>query len=239
MKILFFLTKNAYPVSMIYPSFTCCTQADIDQLPDLHPMLLYLYPKEPLTIQPSATDHVFCTGCHSRFEWIRDLCVQCVQTHTDFTFVRTGSVLIVNGRLYHIPADQQIPQARKAGIDYHPLDPLFERLSRSAFRSRFHLGSKETAYIQAKGIETIQRHAYDLIGRRLAPAEPEHDGKQTPMRGHPVFIAQHATGTCCRSCLYKWHHIAKGSALSAAQQDYVIAVLMEWIYRELKKKQER
>ncbi len=36
--------------------------------------------------------------------------------------------------------------------------------------------------------------------------------RQTPFRGHPVFIAQHATATCCRECLAKWHRIPRNTA---------------------------
>ncbi|HKC28744.1 MAG TPA: DUF4186 family protein, partial [Jatrophihabitans sp.] len=67
----------------------------------------------------------------------------------------------------------------------------------------------------------------------LAPAEPAKDGKQTPYRGHPVFVAQHATATCCRTCLQRWHGIAKGSQLDAAQRGYVVDVIVRWIEREL------
>ena len=79
--------------------------------------------------------------------------------------------------------------------------------------------------------EILAAHARDIIARRLAPAQPAKDGKQTPYRGHPVFIAQHATGTCCRSCLEKWHHIPKGAELTQEQQDYVVDVIVSWIYR--------
>ncbi|MEI4235320.1 DUF4186 domain-containing protein [Roseovarius sp. D22-M7] len=84
-------------------------------------------------------------------------------------------------------------------------DALFARLSRSAFRARFRLGAKETSYLAARGMDVIRSHAVDFVAQRLAPSEPKNDGKQTPMRGHPVFVAQHATATCCRSCLAKWH----------------------------------
>ena len=93
-------------------------------------------------------------------------------------------------------------------------DRLFARLARSTFRSRFRLGVKERQYCLDKGPEIIDQHAADFIRQRLAPAEPMNDGKQTPMRGHPVFIAQHATATCCRGCLEKWHAIPHGRALS-------------------------
>lgn len=111
-------------------------------------------------------------------------------------------------------------------------EDLFYRLSRSNFRSRFHLKPADLQYIQDKGMETIRSHAQDFVSRRLAPAVIPNDGKQTPMRGHPVFIAQHATGCCCRGCLYKWHRIPAGTELTKEQQEYVVNVLMEWIRRQ-------
>ena len=60
---------------------------------------------------------------------------------------------------------------------------LFARLSRSKFRSRFHLTEKDKAYAREKGPDTIRSHAKDFIEKRLAPAEIPNDGKQTPMRG--------------------------------------------------------
>lgn len=94
------------------------------------------------------------------------------------------------------------------------MDELFYRLSKSKFRNKFKLGLKDKEYIKEKGINKIKEHAYDFINKRLAPKEILNDGKQTPMRGHPVFIAQHATGTCCRGCLYKWHKIPDGRKLT-------------------------
>lgn len=84
------------------------------------------------------------------------------------------------------------------------------RLQQSAFRAKFHLSEKDRQYIMGKGMETIQHHAADFIRMRLAPAIIPNDGKQTPMRGHPVFIAQHACACCCRSCLNKCSGYGKG-----------------------------
>lgn len=109
------------------------------------------------------------------------------------------------------------------------LDDLFARLHRSRFRSSFVLGPREHAYLEDRGLETVLVHARDFVARRLAPARPDNDGKQTPYRGHPVFIAQHATATCCRTCLAKWHGIPAGRALSAAEQEYVVAVIRRWL----------
>lgn len=72
-------------------------------------------------------------------------------------------------------------------------------------------------------------HIDEPVVKRLAPALPANDGKQTPMRGHPVFIAQHATATCCRGCLAKWHNIPQGVSLSEEQQRYIVAVIYHWL----------
>lgn len=120
-------------------------------------------------------------------------------------------------------------------MDYESqLTALFDRLSRSKFRSGFSLKEKDRTYIEEKGLDVIRSHACDFVSKRLAPAVIPNDGKQTPMRGHPVFIAQHATATCCRGCLYKWHRIPAGSQLTQDQQDYVVDVIMAWIKRQIK-----
>ena len=111
---------------------------------------------------------------------------------------------------------------------------LFEHLEASKFRSSFHLKQKDIDYINEKGLDVIRQHAQDFIAKREAPAFIPNDGKQTPMKGHPVFVAQHATATCCRGCLEKWHHIPKGRELTETEQEYVVDVIMEWINREMK-----
>jgi hypothetical protein len=108
-------------------------------------------------------------------------------------------------------------------------DELFDALAKSRFRRRFALGRQDRDYVAAKGMVTVLDHARALIGERLAPATPRNDGKQTPMRGHPVFVAQHATATCCRGCLSKWHGIEAGRALSDEEQRYVVAVIARWL----------
>src|SRR5438270_105278 len=104
-------------------------------------------------------------------------------------------------------------------------DELFAALAKSAFRRRFRLSSKELWYAREKGFEVILQHAREFIRDRLAPAVIANDGKQTPMRNHPVFVAQHATATCCRGCLAKWHRLPAGRELTAAEQVYVVGVI--------------
>lgn len=106
---------------------------------------------------------------------------------------------------------------------------LFNRLKQSKFRGRFVLNHKKNNYLQTKGLQVIAEQAAEFILTRLAPAHPINDGKQTPWHGHPVFIAQHATATCCRQCLYKWHYIKREKTLTSEEQQYVVNVIMHWL----------
>ena len=110
---------------------------------------------------------------------------------------------------------------------------IFDRLSKSKFRSSFKLKEKDKKYIDGKGLDKIEEHAYDFVNKRLKPKYIPNDGKQTPMRGHPVFIAQHATATCCRNCLYKWHHIEKNKELNEKEVKYIVSIIMKYIRKEL------
>lgn len=113
------------------------------------------------------------------------------------------------------------------------LDDVFERLSRSTFRRKFRLQGRELAYLQTWGLPHVMKQAEGLIRTRLAPAEPKNDGRQTPWRNHPVFVAQHATATCCRGCLEKTHAIAKGHALDADEMQHVLATIERWMRTQL------
>jgi len=105
------------------------------------------------------------------------------------------------------------------------------KLEKSKFRSSFHLKRKEIEYIEKNGIEKIKTQAYEIINKRLKPEIIKNDGKQTPMKNHPVFIAQHATATCCRKCLYKWHHIKQNKELTEHEIDFITTLIIEWIRR--------
>ncbi len=110
------------------------------------------------------------------------------------------------------------------------------KLQKSSFRSRFHLSEKDRVYVKAKGFDTIRAHAQDFIRQRLSPAFISNDGKQTPMRGHPVFLAQHACACCCRGCLQKWYRVPKGKELTVDQQEKIVNLLMAWIKGQMEKK---
>ena len=116
------------------------------------------------------------------------------------------------------------------------IDEALAKLQKSKFRSGFHLTKKDIDYIDEKGLDVIRSHAADFVTKRLAPAENPNDGKQTPMRGHPVFVAQHACACCCRGCLNKWYRVPQGRALTETEQRKIVNLLMAWIEKEYRSK---
>ena len=115
-------------------------------------------------------------------------------------------------------------------------EQAYEKLKKSKFRSSFHLSEADVAYIEEKGLETIRKHAKDFVNKKIAAAYPDNDGKQTPMRGHPIFKAMHGSAFCCRGCMNKWYKVPLGAPLSAEQQEKIVNFLMYWVKRKLEEK---
>ena len=115
------------------------------------------------------------------------------------------------------------------------IEEALARLERSKFRSSFKLSKKDKEYINEKGMNVIRSHARDFVAKKLAPAFPENDGKQTAMSGHPVFKAMHACACCCRGCLNKWYNVPQGVELTEAQQDKIVNLLVAWTERQMRK----
>jgi hypothetical protein len=115
---------------------------------------------------------------------------------------------------------------------YETIDRRLDALARQRFRASFSLRGRERALLHMRGIDVVTRHAREIVTQRVAAAQPVKDGRQTPYRGHPVFVAQHATATCCRTCLERWHRIPKGRALTDAEVDYAVAVIRRWLVRQ-------
>ena len=114
------------------------------------------------------------------------------------------------------------------------ISEALNRLKASKFRAGFDLTEADKAYVREKGMDTVRRHAQEFVRQRLAPAVIPNDGKQTPMRGHPVFRAQHACACCCRGCLYKWYRVPKNTALTERQQEKIVNLLMTWIESQMR-----
>ena len=109
-----------------------------------------------------------------------------------------------------------------------------KKLQSSQFRSKFKLNNQEIEYINKIGWDKLISHTCDFISKRLVPNNLANDGKQTPMRGHPVFIAQHATATCCRGCLSKWYNIPKDRPLKNQEVDFIVNIILKWIENQIK-----
>ena len=112
-------------------------------------------------------------------------------------------------------------------------DYILTKLNNSKFRASFHLKKKDFEYIEKVGIEKIKSHAYDFINTRLKPYPTLNDGKQTPYKGHPIFIAQHHCACCCRGCLNKWYQIDKNRELTPKEVDDIVNLLMDFIEKEV------
>lgn len=119
------------------------------------------------------------------------------------------------------------------------IEQALSKLDRSRFRSSFYLTKKEREYLEDKGMETMRRHAQDFVRQKLAPAEPANDGKQTPMHGHPVFKAMHATACCCRGCLNKWYRVPQGRELTESEQERIVNLLMAWLEHQKNMKEKK
>ncbi len=113
------------------------------------------------------------------------------------------------------------------------IEITLENLKKSKFRNSFYLKENDIKYAKEKGYKEIEKHTKDFIHQRLSKKNPKNDGKQTPMKGHPTFIAQHATATCCRSCLEKWHKIPKNKELTKQEQEYIVKIIMTWITKQV------
>ncbi|MDD3469301.1 MAG: DUF4186 domain-containing protein [Thermoguttaceae bacterium] len=114
-------------------------------------------------------------------------------------------------------------------------DQQLRWLSESRFRSRQHLGIAERKILQRLGLEKVLEHGRVFLTQRVAPARPANDGRQTPMRKHPIFVAQHATATCCRGCIARWYNIPTGRELTALEIDTLLTVIRHWLEREMER----
>ncbi|MFW6283268.1 MAG: DUF4186 domain-containing protein [Minisyncoccales bacterium] len=113
---------------------------------------------------------------------------------------------------------------------------ILNNLQKSRFRSSFNLTKKDLEYIESKSISKIESHCLDFLNKRIKILSKK-DGKQTPYKGHPVFIAQHATATCCRKCIEKWHKIPKSKELNEKEIIYLKNIIMRWIEKKVKEHQ--
>jgi hypothetical protein len=98
---------------------------------------------------------------------------------------------------------------------------------------KFVLGEPEQEYVTSRGMEILRLHAADFVNKRLAPAKPKNDGRQTPTKGHPVFIAQHACGCNDRASVQEFFGYEMGRELSENEVDKIVDAILRWIEEHL------
>ncbi|MBN2164295.1 MAG: DUF4186 family protein [Pontiellaceae bacterium] len=110
---------------------------------------------------------------------------------------------------------------------------LKTKLEEDGRLEKFILAEPEQEYVTSRGMDILRLHATDFVNKRLAPANPKNDGRQTPTKGHPVFIAQHACGCNDRTSLEEFFGFEKGRELSTDEVDIVVDVILKWIEEHL------
>lgn len=111
---------------------------------------------------------------------------------------------------------------------------LKQKLAADGRFEKFVLGEAEQEYVASRGMDILRLHATDFVKKRLAPAAPKNDGRQTPTKGHPVFIAQHACGCSDRGSLAQFYDIEKGRALTSEEVELIVDVILTWIEENIK-----
>lgn len=112
-------------------------------------------------------------------------------------------------------------------------EKLQEKISQSDYRAEIDLDEEEFSYIESRGMDMLVQHAHDFVERRLGPAKPRNEGKQTPLKGHPIFLAQHATGSNSRQALAEFHDIPEGKKLTEDQMAYVTDLILRWLHERI------
>lgn len=115
-----------------------------------------------------------------------------------------------------------------------PISEILSALQKSDFRKKFRLSNELRTYAQNLGENGLNEHAQEILQKRLVCAAKANDGKQTPMKGHPIFVAQHACALCCRGCVHKWYGIDPSRALTQEELTRAIELLTAWIRQDLK-----
>ena len=116
-----------------------------------------------------------------------------------------------------------------ANSNLKKIEEVFSKLNKTGRINDFSLGASEIEYVTSRGIDILRLHATDFIQKRIAPAEPKNDGHQTPAKGHPVFLAQHACGCNDRDSVEKFFGFNKGVLLKDKEVNLIVDVIVSWL----------
>ncbi len=109
---------------------------------------------------------------------------------------------------------------------------MLVQLSRSNFRSRFHLKAQDKRYIREKGWNTIADHAADFVSKRLA----RPNRKTTASRPHAGVIrcsSRSMLPPAAAAAVWRNGMASRRAYMLSAEQVYIVGMLMSWMRREM------
>jgi hypothetical protein len=122
---------------------------------------------------------------------------------------------------------ERVHERRFDDVDY-----TFSELRHEMIRHHFwHVEIDERARNHAlrKGRVALLVAADKRLATSVGRENPYRDGRQTPFEGNVLYYAQHATASCCRTCIEYWHDIPKGRPLTTGELTYLGRLLERFI----------
>jgi hypothetical protein len=95
------------------------------------------------------------------------------------------------------------------------------------------IDQKAVNHTRRKGRLKMRLAVENRIRKSVGSARPYRDGYQTPWAGNAIFYAQHATASCCRTCIEEWHGIPQGRELTEDEIVYLTTLAMLYIEERL------
>ncbi|RZJ48871.1 MAG: DUF4186 family protein [Chryseobacterium sp.] len=83
-----------------------------------------------------------------------------------------------------------------------------------------------------KGIDAIKNDTIKRLTKYIGIPNPFRDGI-TPYEGNIIHYGQHATGSCCRTCIEFWHGIPKGRSLTANEVSYLSNLISAYAVKRI------
>jgi len=107
--------------------------------------------------------------------------------------------------------------------DPNDIENTFKSLKYEFIRHHYwhkEFDEKAVNYALRKGkIELINTVEKRIRASVKAPVDA-FDGRRTKWEGNPIHYGQHATATCCRKCIERWHNVPRDEELTEKQVKY-------------------
>ena len=80
-------------------------------------------------------------------------------------------------------------------------------------------------------IDEMRSKVIKILSNKINKKRSEifRDSTQTPKGKDIIYLAQHATGTCCRRCIEEWYGINKEEIMNEEQINFLTEIIMTYI----------